>query len=142
MFGLFDSKTKKLVKKWEHEHEHLVELAGKIINNYAKHDEKQAKKELAELSDLASSHFMDEDLNFYKLTRDGKFDEETVKEVKEFTESFKKVKIDLMSFFANYSRPEVPLDDEFFRHFNDIVEAVGKRIEFEEGNLYKNMVAK
>jgi len=142
MFGIFDSKTKKLVKKWEQEHERLVELAGKIINNYAKHDEKQAKRELAMLSDLASSHFMDEDLNFYKLTRDGKFDEETTQKVKEFTESFKKVKIDLMSFFANYSRPEVPLDDDFFRHFNAIVEAVGKRIEFEEGDLYKNMAAK
>jgi hypothetical protein len=142
MFGIFDSKTQKLVKKWKKEHQQLVELAGSVIHEYTVHNQKEAKKSLSKLSGLASSHFMNEDLEFFKLLRDGKLDNETAKSVKDFTEGFKKVKIELMSFFTNYSKPDVPLDDEFFKHFNEIIDAVGQRIAYEEGNLYELMATK
>jgi hypothetical protein len=142
MFGLFDSKTQKLVKKWKKEHQQLVELAGSVIHEYTVHNEKKAKISLSKLSGLASSHFMNEDLEFFKLLRDGKLNDETSKSVKDFTEGFKKVKIELMSFFTNYSKPDVPLDEEFFKHFNEIIDAVGQRIAYEEGNLYQLMATK
>jgi len=142
MFGIFDSKTKKLVKKWSKEHQQIVELAGSVIHAYTVNNEKKAKSALTKLSGLASSHFMNEDLEFFKLLRDGKLDPETTRSVKDFTEGFKKVKISLMSFFTKYSKPDIPLDDAFFKQFNEIVDAVGQRIAYEESNLYQLMAEK
>ena len=143
MFGsLFASKNKKLVTKWEKEHEQIVVLAHKVIAAYSKNDHKQAKKELVALNELAVDHVMNEDIEFYKLLKDQKRnDSKTEKMVKEFTKSFKGTKIALMNFLTKYSRPETVLDDEFFTTFNELVGILGERIAFEEENLYIKMRA-
>ena len=143
MFGsLFASKNKKLVTKWEKEHEQIVVLAHKVIAAYSKNDHKQAKKELVALNELAVDHVMNEDIEFYKLLKDQKRnDSKTEKMVKEFTKSFKGTKIALMNFLTKYSRPETVLDDEFFTTFNELVGILGERITFEEENLYIKMRA-
>jgi hypothetical protein len=141
MFGLFfSSKNQKLVKKWQKEHVRIVELAHKVIGEYSKNNHKAAKKALKELNTLAVDHVMDEDIEFYKLMRDEKrIDTKTEVLVDDFIKSFKQTKLALMSFLSHYSKDEVALDDEFFTKFNEIVEVLAERIEFEEKNLYSKL---
>jgi len=144
MFGLFfSSKNQKLVKKWQKEHVKIVELAHKVIGEYSKNNHKGAKKALKELNGLAVDHIMNEDIEFYKLMRDeARIDSKTEVLVDDFIQSFKQTKLTLMSFLSNYSKPEVPLDDDFFTTFNQLVEVLGERIEFEEKNLYSKLKEK
>ena len=140
MFGLFSSKNQKLVKKWQKEHEKIVELAHKVIGEYSKNNLKAAKKAVKELNSLAVDHVMNEDIEFYKLMRDEKrIDTKTEVLVDDFIKSFKQTKLTLMSFLSNYSKPDVPLDNEFFTTFNQLLEILGERIEFEEKNLYSKL---
>ncbi len=142
MFSLFSSllssKNQKLVKKWIKEHEKIVLLAHKVIAEYSKNNHNTAKKALNELNELAVDHIMNEDIEFYKLLKDHKrSDTQTEQLVDDFVKSFKGTKAALMSFLTKYSRPETPLDDEFFKTFNELVDILAERIEFEEKNLYK-----
>jgi len=141
MFGFFfSSKNQKLVKKWQKEHVKIVELAHKVIGEYSKNNHKAAKKALKELNSLAVDHIMNEDIEFYKLMRDEKrIDAKTEVLVDDFIKSFKQTKLTLMSFLSNYAKPDVPLDEEFFTTFNQLVEILAERIEFEEKNLYSKM---
>jgi len=137
MFGFFESKGKKAVKKWKNEHEKIVELANGIINAYTIHDEKKCKALLRDLSGLASKHVMDEDLVFFRLQRENKFTPAVSEHVKEFKETFRQTKMALMEFLTKYSRPDTPLDEEFFKEFNNLVGTLSERIRYEEENLYK-----
>ncbi len=140
---LFSSKNEKLVKKWHKEHEEIVELAHKVIGEYSKNNHDAAKKYLKKLNDLAVDHVMDEDIQLFKLTHDEKsIDPKTEVLVEDFIKSFKKTKLALMDFLSKYSRPETPLDDTFFQQFNDLVEVLGERINFEERNVYSRLKEK
>ena len=134
---LFLSKNQKLVKKWTKEHEDIVVLAHKVIAEYSKNHQENAKNALKELNNLAVDHVMNEDIEFYKLTKDDKrvtSENETM--VHEFTQTFKDTKLALMSFLTKYTKDEVILDEEFFTGFNNIVEVLAERINYEEENLY------
>jgi hypothetical protein len=140
---LFSSKNEKLVKKWHKEHEEIVELAHNIIGEYSKNNYDGAKKYLKQLNVLAVDHVMDEDIQFFKLTHNEKsIDRETEILVHDFVQSFKKTKIALMDFLSKYSRPEVPLDETFFKQFNELVDVLGDRIDFEEKNVYSRLKEK
>ncbi len=140
LFSLFSSKNQKLVTKWQKEHEQIVVLAHKVIAAYSKHDQKTAKKELKILNDLAVDHIMNEDIEFYRLLKDHKrMDDETEHMVGDFVRTFKGTKIALMNFLTKYAHPDVELDEEFFKGFNDIVGVLGERIAFEENNLYVHL---
>jgi hypothetical protein len=141
MFGnLFSSKNKQLVKKWQKEHEKIVELAHKVIAEYTKNNHKTTKKVLKSLNALAVDHVMNEDIEFYKLMRDDKrIDKDTELLVNDFTKSFKQTKLTLMSFLSNYSKPETELDNSFFKTFTELVDVLGQRIDFEEKNLYSKL---
>jgi hypothetical protein len=140
---LFSSKNEKLVKKWHKEHEKIVELAHKVIGEYSKNNHDEAKKYLKELNVLAVDHVMDEDIQLFKLTHDEKsIDRETEILVQNFVQGFKKTKLALMDFLAKYSRPEVPLDEAFFKQFNELVDVLGDRIDFEEKNVYSRLKEK
>jgi len=144
MFGsLFLSKNQKLVKKWKKEHEEIVVLATKVIGEYSKNNLDAAKKQLIALNDLAVDHLMNEDIEFYRLLKDAKrADRKTEEAVNEFTKSFKGVKVALMNFLTRHSRDEAILDDKFFEEFSELVGVLGKRIAFEEDNLYLRMATK
>jgi len=138
--NLFASKTKKLVHKWEKEHQEIVVLATKVIQHYSKHEYKKAKSYLVKLNNIAVDHVMDEDIQFFKLLHDkAKNDSKTAQMVKEFTNSFRNTKVTLMNFLHKYTKDDIELDDEFFETFNKIVEVLGQRIEFEENNLYAKL---
>jgi hypothetical protein len=140
MFGLFSSKNQKLVQKWQKEHEQIVELAHKVIGEYAKNNYDVSKKALKALNNLAVDHIMDEDIEFYKLMRDEKrIDSKTEVLVDDFIKSFKQTKLALMNFLSQYSKDETPLDETFFTKFNEIVEVLAERIDFEERNLYSKL---
>jgi len=140
MFNLFASKNQKLVHKWKKEHHEIVVLATKVIEKYSTHHYDEAKKYLIELNSLAVEHIMDEDIQFFKLLREKrKKDKHIENMINEFTHSFKDTKLTLMNFLHKYTKDDVELDDEFFATFNKIVEVVGKRIAFEENNLYKTL---
>ena len=143
MFDFFASKNKKMVNRWHKDHEDIVDLAHKVMAEYAKNNQDAAKSYLKQLDNVAVEHFMSEDIELFKLVHNSEnLDDETERLVKEFVESFRRTKLSLMEFFAHYSKPEVPLDDDFLRQFNEIVEAVAKRIEFEEKEVYSKLKEK
>ena len=140
---LFSSKNEKLVKKWHKEHEAIVELAHKVIGEYSKNNHEHAKHYLKELNSLAVDHVMDEDIQLFKLTHDEKgIDYDTEVMVDDFIKSFKKTKLALMNFLSKYSKDDTPLDEEFYTQFNEIVEVLGERINFEEKNVYSKLKEK
>ena len=137
---LFSSKNHKLVKKWVKEHEDIVILAHKIIAEYSLNNHTAARKYLVQLNRLAVNHLMIEDIELFKLLREKKkLDEKTEKLAKEFQDGFMTTKIALMDFLTKYSKPNVVLDDVFFKSFNDIVGVLAERIDFEEKNLYSSL---
>ena len=143
LWSLFSSKNQKLVKGWVKEHEKIVLLAHKVIVAYTKHDLKATKKALLELNKVAVVHLMTEDIEFYRLLKDKKrADEETEKLIDEFTTSFRDTKIVLRDFLLTYTKDDAILDDKFFNTFNAIVDVLGKRIAFEEENLYEALASK
>ena len=143
LWSLFSSKNQKLVKGWVKEHEKIVLLAHKVIVAYSQHDLKATKKALLALNKVAVAHLMTEDIEFYRLLKDKKrADEETEKLIDEFTNSFKDTKITLREFLLTYTKDDAVLDENFINTFNVIVDVLGKRIAFEEENLYKTLASK
>jgi len=134
--GLFQSKNQKLVKKWKSEHVKMVELAHRVLGEYAKGEHKQAKKYLKEFSKIGMDHIVSEDVEFFKLLREANVDRQTREMAEEFVRSFGDVKATLMKFLGKYTLSETPLDEEFFDTFGAIVKILGERIEYEEENLY------
>ncbi|KYJ85882.1 hemerythrin domain-containing protein [Sulfurovum riftiae] len=142
MFGsLFGSKNQKLVHKWEEEHKEIVALATKVLELYEKGNHEAAKRSLRELNTLAVDHVMDEDLKLFKLMKEesDKLDPKTESMVTDFIAGFKHTKVALMNFLAKYSNPEVPLNDEFYTTFKELVDILAQRISFEESNLYSRL---
>ncbi len=134
---LFKSKNQKSVKKWEEDHEQIVMLAHKVFDAYADQNEKKVRLTLKELNKVATSHFMNEDLEFYRMSKDEKRIKGDIKEqIETFRKTFSKTKKDVMNFLTKYSKPDSKIDEEFFDQFNELVEAIGDRIGFEERNLY------
>ncbi len=137
MLNLFESKNKKLVKQWKKEHENLVVLGQKVLAEYVKGNESEAKRQLKHFVDLAMDHLTSEDIEFYRILSDPeRKDERTEQLIEEFQTSFKDTKTTLMKFLAKYVRPDTELDDEFFDTFSKIIEILGRRIKYEEDNLY------
>jgi len=137
---LFSSKNKKLVKKWHKEHEEIVELAHKVLGEYAKNRHDEAKAYLRKLNEVAVDHVMDEDIQLFKLTHEEKgIDQETERMVHEFVDSFKKTKLAMMDFLSKYAKEEVPLDETFFKQFQELLDLLGKRIAFEEKEVYAKL---
>ncbi len=136
MLGIFESKNKKLVKKWKKEHENLVILGEKVIAEYVKNEHDEAKSYLKKFVDQAMEHLTSEDIEFYRMLNSEDKDPRTEELIEEFQRTFKDTKINLMKFLAKYVKPETPLDDEFFDTFQKIMEILAKRIKFEENNLY------
>ena len=101
-----------------------------------------AKKSLQTLATLAVDHLMNEDISFYRLMKEqDRVDEELEELIAEFKDTFKGVKTTLMNFLSKYSRPDVPLDADFFDTFNTLVGILAERIAFEEENLYSKLSA-
>jgi len=143
LFGIFDSKNKKLVTHWEEDHVHIVESAHKIIALYNSHELVKAKKELLNLNHIVGQHLMNEDIELYKLLKDEKRQtSEIKKDADKFKESFRDTKKALMKFLNTYTKKEAILDETFFEEFMDIIDVVAARIEFEENNLYVHLVDK
>ncbi len=143
MFDLFASKNKRLVNKWQREHEEIVTLAGKVITTYAQEEYTQAKKYLKELNSLTVDHVMNEDIEFFKMMHeDGEIDKETEEMIKDFVQGFKKTKLSLINFLGHYAKIDIPLDEHFFREFNELVEAIKERIHFEETRVYSKLKLK
>ncbi len=134
--GLFQSKNQKMVKKWKSEHVKMVELAHKVLGEYAKGEHHRAKKYLKDFSKIGMDHIVSEDIEFFKLLRDADVDERTRNMAEDFVKSFGDVKNTLMKFLGKYTLEETPLDEEFFDTFSSIVTILGERIEYEEENLY------
>ena len=138
--SLFSSKNQKLVKEWIKEHEEIVKLAGKVIENHAKGDLKATKKELKKLKTLAVNHIMTEDIELSELLKEEKrFDETTKKLVYDFNHTFSETKSALISFLNKYTKDDAQLDTNFINTFNKLVSVLAKRIEFEEKNLYAKL---
>lgn len=140
LLSIFLPKNKKLVRKWKKEHAKIYKISENILNHYYKGNEKLAKKELKTLSELTLNHLMDEDVELYKLLRSNETISEEIKELTiKFEETFRDTKMVLMSFLSKYNHPDTSLDDEFFSSFNQIVEVLVGRIDFEENTLYAKL---
>jgi len=127
------------VKKWEGEHQHLAKEAMAVVEFYDKKDTKKAKKHLLKLQSLALNHLMDEDVTFSDLLKkaeDTATDQEIVASMKEFRKTFTDTKKVLIHFFIYYTSDAAELDAKFKSQLDGIIDALVKRIEFEESNLY------
>jgi len=141
--SLFASKNQKLVKSWLKEHKKIVELAHKVINTYTEGKLKATKKALLALNNATTMHLMTEDIEFYRLLKDKKrATAKTVKLINEFRTSFEDTKSVLRDFLLTYTKDDAILDDKFFQTFKTIVNVLGKRIIFEENNLYEELASK
>ncbi len=137
MFTIFESKNRKMVKRWKQEHEQLVILGKKVLAEYVKNNEPETRAALQSFTDLAMSHLNSEDIEFFRLIRDQEHqDVQRDEAIDRFQQSFKDVKTTIMKFLAKYNRPENPLDEEFFDTFSKIMEILGERIKLEETGLY------
>jgi len=134
---MFKSKNKKMVQQWKKEHEQLVVYGKRVISEYVKNNDAGARAALKSFASLAMDHLSSEDIEFFRIQRDpSRSDEQTLAAIDKFQKSFKDVKNVLMKFLAKYTRPENELDEEFFETFSQIMDILGKRIEFEESDLY------
>jgi tRNA G18 (ribose-2'-O)-methylase SpoU len=136
MFSLFDSKNKKLVKKWKKEHQDLVVYGKKVLAEYVKGHEAESRKMLKKFVNLAMDHLTSEDTEFYKILKNPESDNITLQLIDDFEKSFKDTKMTLMKFLAKYVREENHLDEEFFETFSKIMDVLSTRIDYEESNLY------
>jgi hypothetical protein len=134
--SLFLSKEKKLIKQWKAEHLQIVALAGNVIASFSKNDLDATKEYLKKLTSIAVDHLMGEDIKLFEMRGGSKDNDLLVRKIAEFKESFRSVKLPLMKFLTLHSSPAAILDTEFFDKFNEIVDVLLKRIEFEEKNLY------
>ena len=127
------------VKKWEGEHQHLAKEAMAVVEYYDKNEMKKAKKHLVKLQSLALNHLMDEDVTFSDLLKkaeDTATDQEIVASMKEFRKTFTDTKKVLIHFFIYYTSESAELDAKFKSQLDGIIDALVKRIEFEESTLY------
>ncbi len=137
---LFASKNQKQVRQWVKEHKEIVSLAHKVIKTYDKGNFMDCKEELRKLYIVAIDHLMSEDLMFYRISKEkDTVDEETMKLITGFKNSFHGTKTTLMNFLTIYTRPDSKLDKEFIDTFHTIVGILNKRINFEENNLYSKL---
>ena len=140
MITIFGSKNRKIVNRWHKEHGKIVDIAHKVLAEYSKNNHANAKKYLKKLNDLAVDHVMSEDIELFHMVHDSNdMNYETEQLIKEFIQSFKQSKLELMQFLGYYSKPEIPLNDTFFQKFNKLVDALSERIEFEEKHLYSKL---
>ena len=136
-FSLFLSKNQKQVRQWKEEHREIVALATALLNSYDKGEKEDLKNILEELRVITFNHLMSEDAEFYRLLEEYKNkDSKTELFIKEFEESFYGTKAALMHFLDDYTKKSLPIDDTFIKRFNELVDILLKRIEFEESNLY------
>ncbi len=135
--SLFLSKNQRIVRKWKKEHEKIILLAHKVVAEYSKNHRKKAKKNLILLNNLAIDHIISEDLKFYKfLNGEQRILPDRKVAIENFIDTFRDIKPELMSFLTKYTRKDAILDDEFFQRFNELVEVLIERIQYEEKNLY------
>ena len=142
-FSLFSSENQKFVKKWKQEHEEIVLLAHKVIEEYSTNDHKAAKKALVKLNKITVHHIMIEDIELHKIHKcEERGNEALSKSIDEFHKTFHDTKVILMDFLTKYTHPEEELDANFIHKFQELVDVLSQRIEFEENNLYNHMGVK
>ena len=145
MFGWFKKDTNICnnaikVQGWKDEHQKILKLFSDVLSSYKDNDISQTKEYLASLNQIALQHLMDEDITFTELLKQAKESEQKiVDEINEFRFSFRGVKVALLKFLTKYNSPEETLDEDFLPTLLDIINALKKRIEFEESNLYSQI---
>lgn len=130
---------RRLISKFHHEHEKLVEHIGEIQKamELGTLGKSRVKELLKSFKMELLGHFMEEDIKLYWYLKEYyKEDQLSFSVVKEFEDSIKKIQKDVMHFFDHYSMDNVELDEEFKTIFHTIVEELSSRIEAEEENLY------
>jgi len=134
------SKNSAKVTEWKKEHKKMLEIFSNVLSSYKNDDTYKTKKYLADLNQVALQHLMDEDITFTKLLQQAREnDQKIVDEITEFRFSFRDVKVALLKFLTKYNNPEEELDKDFLPTLTSIIDALEKRIEFEETNLYNQI---
>ena len=132
------SYNQKLAMRWKKEHQGIVALATKIIDDYEEDREELLRKDIENLNELTSAHLMDEDVELYKFSMlDNSLDDEIKENIEEFIETFEETKVALMDFLTKYTLYNAVYNQEFIDTFKELVGVLGKRISYEEKNLYK-----
>jgi len=132
--------NQKLVIKWTKEHRVITALATDVMQAYKNGDLDNIKKKLSSLLELTTNHLMSEDVEFFQMiSLSDSLDEDLVREVEEFITSFEETKEALMNFLIEHTEPGTIYNQEFFDAFNTIVSVLGKRISYEEENLYAKL---
>lgn len=127
----------KLIQKFEKDHKKIVQLAGKVFQAIEEKNPKKVQDSLKMLKVSLLGHFMEEDTALYQYLKEYYKDNATVYElILEFHSSIKEIQQNLLEFLNKYTKQGARYDATFEKSFNEIVEALGARVESEETNLY------
>ena len=149
-FGLFGKKERKdskvsfeskLVPKLLNDHKKLVEKVQAIESELHKPrgeiDEKKIRNLLKSFRVELLGHFMEEDIKLYwYLEHRYGHNDTAIETIKSFKESIKGIQKEVMRFIDSYTVRDLPIDNEFFITFREVVKALSDRIQAEENNLY------
>ena len=128
---------KKLIPKLKKEHKILVSYIVKVQKAIKKGDEKKIKYFLQILDSQLVKHFMKEDLKLYWYLKNYyKDDAQMLAYIKSFEENIKEIQKVVINFFDTYTHKNATIDENFYKTFSQIIEALSNRIHSEEKELY------
>ncbi len=139
-FSLFSSKNQKLVEHWSSDHIEIVSLANSVVSAYESGNNKYIHQTLETLKKVTIGHLMEEDTELIDLLRDSKkLDRKLEKLIVEFRNTFKGAKTAVLVFLTKYTYDDAVYDENFIYDFKELINVLGKRIDFEENNLYAKL---
>jgi methionine salvage enolase-phosphatase E1 len=129
-----------LIDNLEKDHEMLVELFGKIWKNgYEAGDFDALGKHISEFKALFQSHLLKENVKFYAyLEQSMKHDPHSLSVVREFRRDMNDIANAVIGFCKKYERPEFTkaAQESFKKEYQDIGQALVRRVQLEERDLY------
>lgn len=130
------SYDKKLIKGLESEHQQLLTLFGKVVEQVQAEKEPEAKKTLAKFKTLLMSHLLKENTSLYvylKHTADSEADLSLITDMKHEMDV---VGRNVVRFLNTNIDASTRLDHVFLEQFQAVGVQLVKRIEREESQLY------
>lgn len=129
-----------LISNLEKDHELLVEIFGKIWKNgYEEENFDALAAHLKEFKAMFQSHLLKENVKFYAyLEQSIKEDAHTLSVVREFRRDMNDIANAVISFCKKYERPEYTkvAVDSFVKEYQGIGQALVRRVQLEERDLY------
>lgn len=127
----------KLIKELEDDHKALVNLYKEAANAIERRDGAALRRNLGQLKDSLTGHLLKENLKLYAyMNHCYRNDAEGVDLIKGFRNDMTQIGKVVFNFLSKYTAPGAKFDLAFKKEFDAIGEALVRRIESEEKQLY------